>query len=397
MRQQLKSVWYFQTDKEIDKLDSQINKKYCGIETKDGCRFLFAYHLPEQETSSNKHFVAFAEIARRLKRTIVLTNVGRSRIRWDRMLPFEFYYDVETLQKKFPDVRFITQEEFRKWTKERYNKPNAIHARIERLEPINVEKFVKPDFGALKKMKRFDFAFDNSSAFLQLNIGDDSSWMTGEGNRNMLNFLTTTLNSKAEVVLLVHDRKFLIETTNPVPYAKHLTNAAEKVIKKLDKYIAIHWRMERGEVAMMPECAKRLVVYLERLASKTGINNIYLATDYPLLQKPQSDTFHKLGDEHHQAMKILNSSFHLNTWVSTHSLDYLKEYTDLAKPLEDELAGGGLQGILDKLILINANYFISGSKGCCRIRSKYTLRVAEERKRLFKKGTVRIKNIIDRW
>ncbi|CAG8772070.1 6210_t:CDS:1, partial [Acaulospora colombiana] len=72
-------------------------------------------------------------------------------------------------------------------------------------------------------------------------------------------------------------------------------------------------------------------------------NKSSFATDYPLLQQPQSDTFHQLRREHHQAMKILNSSFNLHTWVSTHSLDYLKEYTALAKSLEEELKGGGVQ------------------------------------------------------
>ncbi|CAG8550027.1 6126_t:CDS:1 [Acaulospora morrowiae] len=380
-----------------DELDVQVNKKYCGVETKNGCRFLFAYHMPEQETSSNRHFLAFTQIARQLNRTIVLTNVGQSRIWSARQLPFDFYYNVQAFQKKFPDVNFITQEEFKKWTKERHSKPNAIHANIENKKPKNTFKYVKTKPKVLKEMRRFDFTFNNSSSFLQINIGNKNSWIKEEGHRSMINFLENTLSLEAEVILVVHDKNYLIKTDDSIPYAKHLTEAAERIVRKLDQYIAIHWRMERAEVEMMPECAKRLVDYLNRLTSRTGIKNIYLATDYPLSRKPQSDTFHKLSNEHHQAMKILNSSFQLDTWISTHSLDYLKEYTALERPLKDELKGGGLQGIVDKLILINATYFVSGPKGCCRILSKYTRRVVDERKELVKKGVTRIKNVVDRW
>ncbi|CAG8728008.1 7604_t:CDS:1, partial [Acaulospora morrowiae] len=382
-----------------DILDAQINKKYCGIESKNGCRFLFAYCLPEQETSSNRHFITYTRIARKLNRTMVLTNVGQSRIRSDRMLPFSFYYDVEALRKKFPDVKFITQEDFRKWTKERHNKPGVVHARIERIEPKNTANLVKPELKVLRNMREFDFKFNNSTSFLQLNVGDYGSWASGKGNKRMLRFLISTLNSKKneEVMLIVHDRKTLIKIKDSIPYAKHLVNAAEKIINGLGEYIAIHWRMEGGEVTLMTKCTEQLVTYLKNLTSKTGINNIYFATDYPLSQRPQSDTFHKLSNEHHQAVKILNSSFYLNTWVSTHSLDYLKEYTALLEPLEDELRGGGLQGILDKLVLIKGSYFISGPKGCCRTVSKYTRRVADERKKLINKGVKRIKNKVDRW
>ncbi|RIB06371.1 hypothetical protein C2G38_2116242 [Gigaspora rosea] len=150
----------------------------------------------------------------------------------------------------------------------------------------------------------------------------------------------------------------------------------------------------------MPQCSKNLVAYLKNLTLKTGITNIYLATDYPLVKdkkhKSQSRSFMNIGNKHHTAMKILNSSFNINTWVSTHALDYLQMYPMGGEQIQEELSGGGIQGIFDKLMLINADYFIAGPKKCCRFSSTYTYNVIEARQKLFKNNGT-IKNTVDRW
>src|SRR4051794_12561945 len=53
--------------------DTKINQKYC--ESNKECKFLFAYHVPEQETSANFHFYSFIQLAELLNRTIILVNV----------------------------------------------------------------------------------------------------------------------------------------------------------------------------------------------------------------------------------------------------------------------------------------------------------------------------------
>src|SRR5688572_1582609 len=70
-----------------DEIDKAVNQKYCG---KPKCEFLFAYYQPEQETKANMHFRTFVNIAQVLKRTIVLTNVGNSRINSCQNYTFDF-------------------------------------------------------------------------------------------------------------------------------------------------------------------------------------------------------------------------------------------------------------------------------------------------------------------
>src|SRR5581483_5924281 len=108
----------------------------------------------------------------------------------------------------------------------------------------------------------------------------------------------------------------------------------------------------------LPYCVDGLIKFLYEVRNKTGIKNIYFATDYPLVNSgrslPQSSTFNTLYDEHHEAFKKLNSTFTINTWVSMKALDYLYElFPKYKKYIDEELGGSGIQGIADKLILIN--------------------------------------------
>ncbi|CAG8803384.1 5843_t:CDS:2, partial [Racocetra fulgida] len=195
-------------------------------------------------------------------------------------------------------------------------------------------------------------------------------------NSYLKQFLLDELESNAEVMLIMQEKIYgpIFERLAPMPYASHITNAASNLANKLKPYIAIHW--------------------------PSGITNIYLATDYPLAEymhnTAQSDTFYHIYEEHLIAMRILNSSLNINTWVSTHALDYLKLslYPTKTKQLQEELGGGGIQGILDKLILIQADYFIGGPKNCCRDSSTYTFQIEEARKESFKNNRT-IKNVID--
>src|SRR5438034_9867728 len=57
--------------------DTELNQKFCGSSQ---CKFLFPYKISEQESKAQKHMKQFALMAQKLNRTLVLTNVGKSRI-----------------------------------------------------------------------------------------------------------------------------------------------------------------------------------------------------------------------------------------------------------------------------------------------------------------------------
>ncbi|GBB93386.1 hypothetical protein RclHR1_02160012 [Rhizophagus clarus] len=375
---------------EISDVDYLVNQKYCQS---DKCRFLFAYYPPEQETQANQHFLSFIQLAEKLNRSVVLTNVGGSHIFACQPFPFEFYYDVKKLQKRFPNVHFITQKEFQDWTKERKEKPDTFHGFItmEKNHSTSVE-YVQPyveKLNLLNCLRLFNLKLNDSTIFKDIYLSK------GKNLEIFEDLIISELVTNAEVLLVKHEIRYpLFETLDSIEYAEHIRNAAESISKKLRPYIASHWRMELGKPTMMPNCAKNLVKWVKDKESRTGIKNLYLATDYPLLEEhnAQSSTFHVITEYHTSAMQILNSSVSLSTWVSLHPFDYLPKN----KWTKKELMGAGIQGILDKLVLIEADYFVSCPDVCGRYISKFTKKVREERTKKIGSHS-HLKNVWEMW
>ncbi|CAG8618825.1 2572_t:CDS:1 [Cetraspora pellucida] len=385
--------------------DLKINQKYCGSNT---CKFLFSYRLPEQETRANFHFQTMTELAEKLNRTMVLTNVGRSRISSCNQFPYNFYYNLDILQEKFPNVKFISQANFQQWAHERHKKPDVFHAYIntDKTNEPNTFGFVEPFVEILLNkhcFNQFQLNMDDNMSFKHVNIGPTGLWKTKHKNSIMSKYLISQLNMSTDVLLINHDLRSNLfldgKEISPVPYANHLIKAANKVADELDSYIGIHWRMETGVTKPLTQCANKLVEWVNRMKKTANISNVYFATDYPIngMGKAQSSTFHVVKKTHHDAVKILNSSMHLNTWMSTNSLEYLEEIPELSEILKQEFEGPGVQGIMDKLILILSNYFVIGSEGCCRVHSSFTGRVIRSRMAMMKAGNPRIKNIVSHW
>ncbi|RIA86605.1 hypothetical protein C1645_740717 [Glomus cerebriforme] len=382
--------------------DVLINRKYCG---KDECKFLLAYHPTEQESQANMHFESFVQIAQRLNRTIILPNVGGSRIYVCRPFPFSFYYDVEGLQQLFPTVNFITQQDFMKWTKELDEKPDTFHAYILPGEKQSfMVEYEEPTIRSLLKeecLDKFDFKLNSTIIFKTINLGVNYLFPSTENNRKIENFMLKELQTDAKVLLLKHHLSTLLFADTKkfpvIPYSKHLINTQQNITKKLGNYLAIHWRFELGNIKLMTKCSKNLIDWINDFSKDHNIDNIYLATDYPLQGQSQSDTFKNIREEHHQAMRMLNSTIKLNTWISLNALDYLKNDEETRKDIKKELKGSGIQGIFDKLVLINADWFVSGPDGCARMNSRFTRRIRYAREKLQNSGNTKIKNISTFW
>ncbi|RHZ72471.1 hypothetical protein Glove_242g113 [Diversispora epigaea] len=425
--------------------DEKINIKYCGEKT---CKFMFTYFQPEQETRANIHLRIYTHLARSLNRIMVLPNVGHSRIRACSPFRFDFYYDIEKLKNQYPDIKFITQPEFLEWTKQRKTKPNAQHAwmiqdgrndslSVREHRNMAVEQGIK--FGSIRKRKVCLDQFD-------LNITDYKEFHTGipkpsDFHEKMLKFLTKVLSETTnyEVIMILNrsPREMLPLIHKQIPYSPYIYQQSREVIDKLRPYIAIHWRMEQATPENMPRCAKHLLKTLLRVKKSHGIKNVYLATDYPLLGgKAQSETFYVISKFHTKAMDILgvpitdgkssnntdgvdnkiNTNIDAegledlvedeikenlinddetisNTWVS---LKRFQEYRNNSE-YEEEFKGSGIHGILDKLLCINADYFLSGPKGCARVVSSFTRLIRHERQELYKTRNSKLKNVINFW
>ncbi|RIB06642.1 hypothetical protein C2G38_2147949 [Gigaspora rosea] len=383
--------------------DEKINMKYCQEKT---CKFVFPYYHPEQETRANIHTRIYTQLARSLNRTIVLSNVGNSRVQACFPYPFYFYYDIKAFQKQYPDIRFITQEKFFKWTKERKIKPIAQHSQMIQDGRHNPLKFRKEKvMGVYEKVemrreRKKKFCLDKFD--LNLNITDYKEFHTGikikEFNRKaMLNLVTNTLKTplitESEVIMILNTSpKEMFPIINKViPYSPHIIKQSKSIIKKLNPYIAIHWRMEQGNPRLMPQCAKRLVKEVKKIQKKYGIKNDYFATDFPLnSNKAQSKTFHKISKFHKESIEIIEH-IKLDTWISLNGFSQIRNNSKYEK----EFKGSGIHGILDKLVCINAKYFLKGPKGCARTSSTFTRIIVDERKKLKKKYD--LINIASSW
>jgi len=206
-------------------------------------------------------------------------------------------------------------------------------------------------------------------------------------------YLTTHLDLKEEVLLVRYELINPLFPSKgpivPIPYASYLVKAANNAKKQLRPYMGIHWRMETAKPELIPSCAKDLVKYIKNMKFSKKIKNIYFVTDYPLINthKSRSSIFQNLNNNHHEAMKLLNSTFILNTWVSMKSLDFLYEkFPEYKKEIDQEFEKSGIQEIFDKLILINGDYFISGPRNCASTLSNFTKSVSQARRKLIKGG-----------
>ncbi|CAG8774541.1 29344_t:CDS:2 [Gigaspora margarita] len=381
--------------------DEKINMKYCQEKT---CKFVFPYYHPEQETRANIHTRSYTQLARSLNRTIVLTNVGNSRVQACFPYPFDFYYDIKAFQKQYPDIRFITQEKFFKWTQERKIKPIAQHSQMiqdGRHDSLSLrEKKFKGLYKGVEMSRREKkkYCLDK----FDLNITDYKEFHTGieikELNQKaMLNLVTNTLKippiAESEVIMILNTspKEMLPKINKVIPYSPHIIKQTKSIIKKLKPYIAIHWRMEQGNPRLMPQCAKRLVKEVKKIQKKYGIKNVYFATDFPLNgDKAQSQTFHKISKFHKKSIEILEH-IKFDTWIS---LDGFSQIRNNSK-YEKEFKGSGIQGILDKLVCINAKYFLKGPEGCARTSSTFTGIIVNERTKLKKKCD--LINIVSSW
>ena len=134
---------------------------------------------------------------------------------------------------------------------------------------------------------------------------------------------------------------------------------------------------------------------IKKLKESHGIQNVYLATDYPISGgKSQSQTFHPLTENHHQAMRILNSTFKVHSWVSSNIFSELRN----DETFEIEFLGAGMPGIVDKLVCMDADYFLATPKRCGRSQSTYTTMIIDARKASMQlEVKPQLKNIVERW
>lgn len=92
------------------------------------CRFLFPLWIGEQESRGRTHLIQVVNLAAQLNRTLVLPNVGKSRLGGCGKWPFGAYYDVPSFAKRVQELantpgRMFSMGDFKTWLDMRPDSP----------------------------------------------------------------------------------------------------------------------------------------------------------------------------------------------------------------------------------------------------------------------------------
>ncbi|KAI0081017.1 hypothetical protein K474DRAFT_1657201 [Panus rudis PR-1116 ss-1] len=380
---------------------SSIDAQFCGGVSP--CRILLPLWIGEQESRSRMHLLQVLELATALNRTLVLPNVGRSRIgacgRWE----FEVYYDIASFVGPRKDEdrgrvrKVMLMDDFKTWLEMRPTGPAG--------QVLFVDEMLMPG-GTVKSMPilsgetaTLDISYDDQpielednrlrktrcigTRFRQVRLAETTPMTIHLPLPEEQRFTTpgeiiaetlrqqeaTALGPTPEVLVLHWDMRHfpynnLLENIQ-LDYSSHLHTLARRLLPSNRKYIAVHWRMETVSPALLPDCAEALVDTLFTLLSDptlaAGINTVWFASDFPW---PVSSSAAEDGDaldtdtngDQQGLMQIETSARRSNTFRSVskghiEAIGILKSAFRKGGPLD----GWRLTGISEELDRVRRN------------------------------------------
>ncbi|RUS22917.1 hypothetical protein BC937DRAFT_94966 [Endogone sp. FLAS-F59071] len=421
----------------LDEAKRKVDQKYCGM---DKCRFLVPVVIIEQETKSQMHFRHLSFLSNRLNRTIVLPNVGSAFLGLCRPHTFTYYFSISWLdvRQEAGQIRYILREDYEAWLSERAEITTAEQDMRPAAVDINVlwnasminsgvkeqncwaERLTYEGWGKERKaVVVADGKLKNENPTEMLREGIVRAVKNGKGE-------------EPEVVNVWYDRRtpFIDDAAaqQPLSYAKHWTTQASALTDPLAPLIAVHWRMEGIQpVAKLAACARNLTEHIRRIAQREP-HTVYFLTDYPHLlnltgedvdsigTNPESETFNAetLTSEHHEAVAVLYGTYNISmSYLSTPEtesfLEMLREQIPSSVrllPVRPPPATGGPDhstlGIVDKVVAMQARWFLAGRGWECARYSSYTQQIVRERRRKWEvQGLADVEggiaNVVEYW
>ena len=301
-------------------VSSAVDAQFCNGRP---CRFLFPLWIGEQESRGRMHLMQVVHLAAALNRTLVLPNVGKSRIGGCGKWPFDAYYDVPSFARQVQDTlgvyqKMVPMDDFKTWLDMRPDSPTAhmifldenttaivrdplestLISREEFIDvyadtmPLDLEDTRLKNARCLqRKFQRLDLD-TRYPVSVRLATGDPPSTVTpgtqlaailqredvsqasfrhtSRSAPSLQEVLTSetaptvdALPNEAEVLLIHWDlRHFPFPTTatsQSLNYSSNIHRLAEKLTAMHQPYIAVHWRMETVVPTLLPDCAEALV------------------------------------------------------------------------------------------------------------------------------------------
>ncbi|KAF7726929.1 hypothetical protein EC973_008224 [Apophysomyces ossiformis] len=380
-----------------------IDEKYCG----GPCRFLLPVQIGEQESKAQMHLRQLAFMSGMVNRTLVLPNVGSSRIGACLQHDFEFYYSADWASRHTDAFSAISFKQFTDWLKERKALERTASAQTVHLlrskEKSKATHEILPPFCLENLM--------NQSEERWLLLDEYSHPKSGKAYQDTIkDFLVESDNQ--EIVNVYYERRYPFihnkAAQKPIPYNQRLINVANQLSSQLSPYWAVHWRTETMQKPenLVP-CAHALVDLI-RNHSESLNPTLFLLTDYPhtfteeAIERaihsendrastddddddtsltPLSTSFarNRLTPFHHTAMRYLYHHLHVHLSSLESSIVTPSNWTVLSIPESVTHSDPGILGILDKLIAIRANVFVAGRPNVCAKKSSFTSRIIDER------------------
>lgn len=400
------------------------------------CLFFLPLRIAEQESKARIHLTQLALLARALNRTLVLPNVGKSKIgacfKWE----LQTYYDVASLGAAAGHVVgdsdgdnewFVELEHFRGWLDGRESLKSQLisvgsglpgHTMFREgtvYSNTDVSVMAYNTFGAWERdlpgcfASKFEkLTLETMPVFVSApNTTNKDGTVRPIGNAivdafSAVSSRNTTWGtaydplelgiavpaSDTQVMVVNWDLRhpiFPSSSRRPLKYSKRMHNLVAKYAPKAP-YLAVQWRMESVDSEMLEDCAHALVDVLSHLLYDSvlaeNISSVWFASDYPYpiashgsSQRPpglisKSGTFKDFGAHHEEAIEILRNAFskqgELSSWGLT---DFAEAAAGQKKNIDIVLTNdSGILAILDKLVSIKANLFVSGTSRCSRRR-----------------------------
>ncbi|KAI8061115.1 hypothetical protein BC940DRAFT_310592 [Gongronella butleri] len=267
----------YDQDDDIELVEKRrlIDEKYCG----GPCRFILPVFILEQESKAQMHFRQLAFMAGLVNRTIVLPNVGGSRLGACLDHDFEFYYSRQWAIDNQEHFNHITMSDFRQWLEERHaiDRPGTsqsmhihVNLRGHAAEPTNCFADHLLNMNGLPERRLYLNETGNAGrrvyyqdAVKDFFLGIYRDHASGE-------IVKDNITDNMEVLSVFYDRRFPF-VHNPaadaaIPYSEQIRAQADQIASQLQPYWAVHWRTERVEPATnLVACARTLVEYIHKV------------------------------------------------------------------------------------------------------------------------------------
>lgn len=307
--------------------------------------------------------------------------------------PFGYYYDTGFLTRS--GVLVVTFEQFRDWVAERETSPAMRSFSIEsEIAPIGAEagqgiflgQSGEPSSSKRRTcLERLVRLRDASQPPITVHPTRPRWYQDPSFRSEFTQGLIETLKTyhDIDIISLSWEVKHpIFPAAEPVylQYTSKWVHLARSLSNKLSPFVAVHWRMETLNPKQLPTCASHLIELLISIKQHSigenvdhRIQNVYLATDYPLKlnSRSLSGTFHTVTEDHHLAIQTLKNAFDVEGPLYDLTLTSFSEHRvthGITGSTDDQDFDSGLVGILDKAVAMNADYFVSGAPGCGRSR-----------------------------